>query len=203
MSATARPDPIPLLADGGDTLGVVGMGVMGCTSSKACWRPAPRGAGGGTSRSADTCREVAADLGVSVEPDVQHRLARPASWWRQAGAGAVALAALAAAGRAPTRWSSRRRRRRLDAALDHAGTTTRSSGHAQHAVIGEGDGDLAAPGPPRTTRARRILGTSAAPSDRGEALQRHHALSGSGPAYHYLIMSCGRAASASACATSR
>ena len=33
MNATARPDPIPLLADG-DTLGVVGMGVMGCTILK-------------------------------------------------------------------------------------------------------------------------------------------------------------------------
>jgi pyrroline-5-carboxylate reductase len=57
MNATARPDQIPLLADG-DTLGVVGMGVMGCTILKGLLVAGALAPGRvwGTSRSAETCR---------------------------------------------------------------------------------------------------------------------------------------------------
>src|SRR5215211_7933983 len=102
--ASPRLPPIPLLADG-DTLGVVGMGVMGCTILKGLLvaRALAPERVWGTSRSADTCREVAADLGVPVEPDVSDRLAsagvvvlcvKPAQ-------APVALAALASAGLRP------------------------------------------------------------------------------------------------------
>ena len=198
MNATTRPDPVPLLADG-DTLGVVGMGVMGCTILKgllAAGALAPERVWG-TSRSADTCREVSADLGVPVEPDVQHRLAsagvvvlcvKPAQ-------APVALAALAAAGLRPdalvvsiaagvdsTQISTHARHRQPD-----------RPGHAQHAVRRRRghDGDLPRPArhadaPGAGPRIFECVGRAV------ETEEKHFnaitALSGSGPAYHYLIM---------------
>ena len=104
MNATARLDSVPLLADG-DTLGVVGMGVMGCTILKgllAARALAPDRVWG-TSRSEDTCREVAADLGVPIEPDVRARLPRAAVvvLCVKPAQAPAALSALAAAGLRP------------------------------------------------------------------------------------------------------
>ena len=76
MNASARLEHSALLADG-DTLGVVGMGVMGCTILKGLLTAKALGPERvwGTSRSADTCRQVAGELRVPVEPDVRHRIA--------------------------------------------------------------------------------------------------------------------------------
>jgi pyrroline-5-carboxylate reductase len=197
-TATARPDPTPLLADG-DTLGVVGMGVMGCTILKGLLAAGalPPDRVWGTSRSADTCREVAADLGVAVEPDVQDRLpaagvvvlcVKPA----QAPA---ALAALAAAGLRPDALivsiAAGVDSTQLSTMLGTANPIVRAMPNTPCVV---GEGMTAICGGPRATpthlaQARRIfecVGRAV------ETEEKHFnaitALSGSGPAYHYLIM---------------
>ena len=175
------------------------MGVMGCTILKgllAAGALAPERVWG-TSRSADTCREVAADLGVAVEPDVQHRLAsagvvvlcvKPAQ-------APVALAALAGAGLRPDALVVS-----IAAGVDSTqistmlGTDNPIVRAMPNTPCVVGEGMTAICRGPRATpthlaQARRIfecVGRAV------ETEEKHFnaitALSGSGPAYHYLIM---------------
>ena len=196
--ATTHLPPVPLLADG-DTLGVVGMGVMGCTILKGLLvaRALPPDRVWGTSRSADTCREVAADLGVPVEPDVRDRLVsagvvvlcvKPAQ-------APVALAALASAGLRPDALvvsiAAGVDSAQLSTMLGTANPIVRAMPNTP-CVVGEGmtaicRGPRATP--THVEQARRIfecVGRAV------ETEEKHFnaitALSGSGPAYHYLIM---------------
>jgi pyrroline-5-carboxylate reductase len=198
LNATALPESVPLLADG-DTLGVVGMGVMGCTILKGLLvaRALAPERVWGTSRSADTCREVAADLGVPIEPDVRHRVAhagvvvlcvKPAQ-------APVALAALAQAGlRRDALVVS------IAAGVDSAqlatmlGTENPIVRAMPNTPCVVGEGMTAICRGPRATpahveQARRIfecVGRSVATEEKH--FNAITALSGSGPAYHYLIM---------------
>ncbi len=190
--------PAPL-ADG-DTLGVVGMGVMGCTILKgllAAGALAPERVWG-TSRSADTCREVAADLGVAgrARRAASARLGGRRGAVRQAGAGA---------GR--PRRARRRRGLRPDALVVSIAAGVDSTQISTMLGTGNpivrampntpcvvGEGMTAICRGPRATpthlaQARRIfecVGRAV------ETEEKHFnaitALSGSGPAYHYLIM---------------
>jgi pyrroline-5-carboxylate reductase len=198
-TTTGSPSsPTPLLADG-ETLGVVGMGVMGCTILKGLLtaRALPPERVWGTSRSADTCREVAADLGVPVEPDVRARLAsagvvvlcvKPAQ-------APVALAALAAAGLRPDALivsiAAGVDSTQLSTMLGTANPIVRAMPNTP-CVVGEGMTAICR-GPRATPvhveQARRIFECV------GRAIETEEkhfnaitALSGSGPAYHYLIM---------------
>ena len=199
MNAEARVTPVPLLADG-DTLGVVGMGVMGCTILKGLLDAGalPRERAWGTSRSSETCREVASDLGVPVEPDVRERLA---------GAGVVvlcvkpaqlpaALATLAAAGTLRhdalvVSIAAGVDSAQLAALLGTVNPIVRAMPNTPCVV---GHGMTAVCRGPRATpthveQARRIFECVGSTVETDE---RHFnaitALSGSGPAYHYLIM---------------
>ena len=73
---TSRPSHAPALLEPGQTLGVIGMGVMGQTILKGLLNAKAIGPdqAWGTSRSAQTCKTVATALGVPVEPDAGHRL---------------------------------------------------------------------------------------------------------------------------------
>jgi pyrroline-5-carboxylate reductase len=198
MNASARSDSVHLLADG-DTLGIVGMGVMGCTILKGLL--AARALGPervwGTSRSADTCRQVADELGVAVEPDVRARLAtagvvvvcvKPAQ-------APVALAALAAAPLRPDALvisiAAGVDSTQLSSMLGTSNPIVRAMPNTP-CVVGEGMTAICR-GPRATPihveQARRIFECVGRAVETDE---RHFnaitALSGSGPAYHYLIM---------------
>ncbi len=189
---------MPLLADG-DTLGVVGMGVMGCTILKGLLtaRALSPERVWGTSRSADTCREVAADLGVPVEPDVSGRLAttgvvvlcvKPAQ-------AAAALAALAAGGlrrdALVVSLAAGVDATQLAAMLGTGNPVVRAMPNTP-CVVGEGMTAIArGPGatPTHVAQARRIFECVGRAVETDEKhFNAITALSGSGPAYHYLIM---------------
>lgn len=199
MHAPAPHGSVPLLADG-ETLGVVGMGVMGCTILKGLLdaRALPGDRVWGTSRSAETCQEVAGELGVPIEPDVRHRLG---------GAGVVvlcvkpaqapvALGALAAAGTLRPEAlivsiAAGVDSTQLAGMLGTSNPIVRAMpntpcvvGHGMTAVC-RGPGADAG----HVERARRIFECVGRTVETDE---RHFnaitALSGSGPAYHYLIM---------------
>ena len=210
MNATAAPDHrhaeqgVPLAGD--DTLGVVGMGVMGCTILKGLLAAGaiPAARVWGTSRSEETCREVAAELGVPVAPDVHDRLASAAVLVLcvKPAQAPAALATLAAAGTL-----------RPDALIVSiaagVGSTELaamlgppSAGQAGNPIVRAmpntpcvvGVGMTAVCRGPRATAAhvdlaRRIFACVGATV---ETEEKHFdaitALSGSGPAYHYLIM---------------
>jgi pyrroline-5-carboxylate reductase len=199
MHAPASPSTDPLLA-GGDTLGVVGMGVMGCTILKGLLDAGalPRDRAWGSSRSSETCQEVAADLGVPVEPDIRERLARAGVvvLCVKPAQAPVALATLAATGtlRPDTLIVS------IAAGVDSAqlasmlGTENPIVRAMPNTPCVVGHGMTAVCRGPRATpthvaQARRIfecVGRTV------ETEEKHFnaitALSGSGPAYHYLIM---------------
>lgn len=204
MSAAPIPNSaartaIPLLADG-ETLGVVGMGVMGRTILKGLLAAGalPPERVWGTSRSEETCREVAAELGVPIERDVRDRLngagvlvlcVKPA----QAPA---ALATLAASGalRPETLVVSIAAgvdSAQLSAMLGTSNPVVRAMPNTP-CVVGEGMTAVCRGAHATAThveQARRIfecVGRTV------ETEEKHFnaitALSGSGPAYHYLIM---------------
>jgi pyrroline-5-carboxylate reductase len=198
VNASAHSDPVPLLADG-DTLGVVGMGVMGRTILKGLLsaRALAPDRVWGTSRSADTCRQVADELGVPVEPDVRHRLAsagvivlcvKPAQ-------APVALAALAAVPLRPDALvvsiAAGVDSTQLAGMLGTSNPIVRAMPNTP-CVVGEGMTALCRGPralPLHVERARRIFECVGRTVETDE---RHFnaitALSGSGPAYHYLIM---------------
>jgi len=204
MSAAPIPNPtlraaVPLLADG-ETLGIVGMGVMGCTILKGLLAAGalPTERVWGTSRSEETCREVAAELGVPIERDVRDRL-------KAAGVlvlcvkppqATAALSTLAASGnlRPETLVVS------IAAGVD-SGQLSEMLGTSNPVVrampntpcvVGEGMTAVCRGARATATHvetARRIfecVGRTV------ETEEKHFnaitALSGSGPAYHYLIM---------------
>jgi pyrroline-5-carboxylate reductase len=210
MNATATPNSrpasqgVPLVGD--DTLGVVGMGVMGCTILKGLLAAGaiPASRVWGTSRSEETCREVAAELGVPVAPDVRDRLGSAAVLVLcvKPAQAPAALATLAAAGTL-----------RADALIVSIAAGVGSAelaamigppppGHAGNPIVRAmpntpcvvGVGMTAVCRGPRATAAhvdlaRRIF---ACVGETVETEEKHFdaitALSGSGPAYHYLIM---------------
>jgi pyrroline-5-carboxylate reductase len=189
----------PLLAEG-ETLGVVGMGVMGCTILKGLLAAGaiPPERVWGTSRSEETCREVAAELGVPIERDVRDRLTsagvlvlcvKPA----QAPA---ALGTLVASGtlRPETLVVSIAAgvdSAQLSAMLGTSNPVVRAMPNTP-CVVGEGMTAVCRGAQATAThveQARRIfecVGRTV------ETEEKHFnaitALSGSGPAYHYLIM---------------
>lgn len=201
MSArTARHTESPPLLPAGQTLGVIGMGVMGRTILKGLLnaRALEPGQLWGSSRSAQTCQEVAGELGVAVEPKPSSRLettgvlvlcVKPA----QAPAALDALGATGRLGRDTLLISivAGTTLGQLAARLGGDNPWVRAMPNTP-CVVGEGMTALA-PGahatPEHLARARRVfecVGRTV------EADERHFdaitALSGSGPAYHYLIM---------------
>jgi pyrroline-5-carboxylate reductase len=189
---------VPLHAD--DTLGVVGMGVMGRTILKGLLAAGaiPPGRVWGTSRSEETCREVAAELGVPVEPDVRERLGSagvlvlcvkpaqaPAALATLAAAGTLRPDALIVSIAAGVESSE------LSTMLGTANPVVRAMPNTPCVV---GHGMTAVCRGPRATAAhvdlaRRIFDCVGLTV---ETEEKHFnaitALSGSGPAYHYLIM---------------
>lgn len=201
MSAKPRESSSPLsLLDAGQTLGVIGMGVMGQTILKGLLKSGAleRARAWGTSRSAQTCRAVAADLGVPVDPDIRPRL-------KDAGVLVIcvkptqvagAIQALKAAGTLNPQTllisiAAGVDLARLKGLLGTANPWVRAMPNTPCVV---GEGMTAVCGGPNATpahlaRARLVFDGVG----RSVELEEKHfnaitALSGSGPAYFYLIM---------------
>jgi pyrroline-5-carboxylate reductase len=199
LSRTAKSQDTALL-ERGQTLGVIGMGVMGRTILTGLLKAGALEPGQvwGTSRSSHTCEAVAAELGVPVEPDITHRLSA-------AGVLVLCVKPAQAAAALSTLGSSKAMNpdtllisivagidlRQLTALLGTANPWVRAMPNTP-CVVGEGmtalcrgEGATAS----HLARARRVfecVGRCV------ETEERHFnaitALSGSGPAYQYLIM---------------
>ena len=197
---TSRPSHAPALLEPGQTLGVIGMGVMGQTILKGLLNAKAIGPdqAWGTSRSAQTCQAVATALGVPVEPDAGHRLSATAVvvLCVKPAQAAAALKTLAATGRLRPDTLlisivAGVSLRQLAAELGTDNPWVRAMPNTP-CVVGEGMTALAGgehATPAHLTLARRVfecVGRSV------ETEEKHFnaitALSGSGPAYQYLIM---------------
>ena len=188
------------LLEPGHTLGVIGMGVMGQTLLKGLLdaRAIAPSQAWGTSRSRATCDKVAAALQVSVEPDISSRLAqtdvvllcvKPAQ-------AAVALNTLKSTPglRADALLISivaGVRLRDLAAALGTTNPWVRAMPNTP-CVVGEGMTAIAGGEHATSTHLARTRQVFECVGSCIETDERHFnaitALSGSGPAYHYLIM---------------
>ena len=202
FSSTSLRSAVPLLAEG-ETLGVVGMGVMGCTILRGLLAAGaiPRERVWGTSRSEQTCREVSAELGVPIEPierDVRERLktagvlvlcVKPAQ--APAALGALAAAGTLRPGTLVVSIAAGVDSTQLSAMLGTSNPVVRAMPNTP-CVVGEGMTAVCRGAHATAThveQARRIfecVGRTV------ETEEKHFnaitALSGSGPAYHYLIM---------------
>jgi len=188
------------LLEPGHTLGVIGMGVMGQTLLKGLLNAraiAPSQAWG-TSRSRATCDKVAAALGVAVEPDISSHLAqtdvvllcvKPAQ-------AAVALNTLKSTpGLRPDALLisivAGVRLRDLAAALGTTNPWVRAMPNTP-CVVGEGMTAIAGGEHSTSAHLARTRQVFECVGSCIETDERHFnaitALSGSGPAYHYLIM---------------
>ena len=188
------------LLEPGHTLGVIGMGVMGQTLLKGLLNAraiAPSQAWG-TSRSRATCDNVAAALGVAVEPDISSHLAqtdvvllcvKPAQ-------AAVALNTLKSTpGLRPDALLisivAGVRLRDLAAALGTTNPWVRAMPNTP-CVVGEGMTAIAGGEHATSAHLARTRQVFECVGSCIETDERHFnaitALSGSGPAYHYLIM---------------
>ena len=188
------------LLEPGHTLGVIGMGVMGQTLLKGLLNAraiAPSQAWG-TSRSRATCDKVAAALGVAVEPDISSHLSqtdvvllcvKPAQ-------AAVALNTLKSTpGLRPDALLisivAGVRLRDLAAALGTTNPWVRAMPNTP-CVVGEGMTAIAGGEHATSAHLARTRQVFECVGSCIETDERHFnaitALSGSGPAYHYLIM---------------
>jgi pyrroline-5-carboxylate reductase len=188
------------LLERGQTLGVIGMGVMGRTILTGLLKAGALEPGQvwGTSRSSHTCEAVAAELGVPVEPDITHRLST-AGVLVLCVKPAQAAAALATLGSAKALMPDTLLisivagidLKQLAGLLGTRNPWVRAMPNTP-CVVGEGmtalcrgDGASAS----HLARARRVFECV---GQCVETEERHFnaitALSGSGPAYQYLIM---------------
>ena len=188
------------LLEPGHTLGVIGMGVMGQTLLKGLLdaRAIAPSQAWGTSRSRATCDKVAAALQVAVEPDISSHLAqtdvvllcvKPAQ-------AAVALNTLKSTpGLRPDALLisivAGVRLRDLAAALGTTNPWVRAMPNTP-CVVGEGMTAIAGGEHATSAHLARTRQVFECVGSCIETDERHFnaitALSGSGPAYHYLIM---------------
>ncbi len=188
------------LLEPGHTLGVIGMGVMGQTLLKGLLdaRAIAPSQAWGTSRSRATCDKVAAALQVAVEPDISSHLAqtdvvllcvKPAQ-------AAVALNTLKSTpGLRPDALLisivAGVRHREMAAALGTTNPWVRAMPNTP-CVVGEGMTAIAGGEHATSAHLARTRQVFECVGSCIETDERHFnaitALSGSGPAYHYLIM---------------